>query len=57
MRTLILIGICAACVGVAIWECRDRADRTKMITQGIVGFVIGLVFWRFLIFVGVFDNR
>ncbi len=56
MRTLILIGICAACVGVAIWECRDRADRTKMITQGIVGFVIGLVFWRFLIFVGVFDN-
>jgi hypothetical protein len=56
MRTLIFIGICTVCVGIAVWECRDRENRAKMITQGLVGLVVGLVLWRFLIFLGIFDH-
>ena len=56
MRTLIFIGICAATVGIAIWECRDRSDGRKIATHTIVGLAVGLAIWKFIGFLGVFDN-
>ncbi|MEO6245798.1 MAG: hypothetical protein ABIQ12_10205 [Opitutaceae bacterium] len=56
MRTLILIAICAACVGLAVGECRDRTDRGKVFQHGTVGLVVGLVLWKFLVYAGMFDH-
>lgn len=56
MRTLIFLGICAACVGIAIAECRDRSDRRKVVTHGAVGLVAGYVIWKLIVWAGAFDN-
>lgn len=56
MRTLIFLGICAACVGIAIAECRDRSDRKKVIRHGLVGLVVGVFLWKLIVHAGAFDN-
>lgn len=56
MRTLIFLGICAACVAVAIVECRDRSDRRKLSIHIIGGLVAGYVIWKLIVWAGAFDN-
>lgn len=56
MRTLIFLGICAACVTIAIVECRDRSDRRKLTTHAIVGLLVGYFLWKVIVWAGLFDN-
>lgn len=56
MRTLIFLGICAACVGIAIAECRDRGDRRKVVTHGVTGLFVGVFIWKLIVWAGAFDN-
>jgi len=56
MRTLIFLAICAASVGIAIVECRDRSDRGKVLRHGVVGLVVGVFLWKLIVHAGAFDN-
>ncbi len=56
MRTLIFLGICAACVAVAVVECRDRTNRRALTTHVIAGLVAGYLLWKLIVWAGVFDN-
>jgi hypothetical protein len=56
MRTLILLGILAACVAVAIIECRDRSNRGKVAAHAAGGLLVGFLLWRLIVHAGVFDN-
>lgn len=56
MRTLIFLGICAVCVGIAIAECRDRSDHKKVIWHGLVGLIFGVFLWKLIVHAGAFDN-
>jgi len=56
MRTLIFLGICAACVAIAIAECRDRDDRRKVVMHGVTGLFAGVFIWKLIVWAGAFDN-
>ncbi len=56
MRTLIFLGICAACVAIAIAECRDRDDRRKVVIHGVTGLFAGVFIWKLIVWAGAFDH-
>jgi len=48
MRTLLLIGLCALCIGVSVMECHDRSNRGKLVAHVFIGLMMAAVVWWLL---------